>query len=251
MSEEQENYVVEESLKDSIDVEVIEASKFKELSEIDVRPFVSKLTHGGRDFSYLPWAVALKILYLNDSGATWAVDWFDELIFSKDQDSVIATRKVPFLSSSAGCFVSTRVTSMGVEKKSLLPILDQKNQPMYTVASTHVNKAIMRCLVKNIALFGIGLDIFMKDTFMDMDANKNKWEKAASKDTPDHKKLRDGIVTAINVKSFPLPDLLKITAYLYRERDIMKLTLAQLEELKSKIDAKTSEELIEYARKLK
>ena len=78
---------------------------------------------------------------------------------------------------SVGAFVSTEVTIAGHTLGMQLPILNSRNLPMlkknpYKITtkkgqivvspfmSSDVNKAIMRCLVKNLSMFGLGLYVY-------------------------------------------------------------------------------------------
>lgn len=60
------------------------------------------------------------------------------------------------------CWVKTSVTVNGLTHMEMLPVMDYRNQsiPFDKVTSMDVNKAIKRCLTKNIALHGLGLYIY-------------------------------------------------------------------------------------------
>lgn len=70
-----------------------------------------------------------------------------------------------FGNSDMGYEVRTSVTAT-VEDDGLvthdmwLPVMDYKNASIKTPTSMDINKATMRCLVKNIAMFGLGLYIY-------------------------------------------------------------------------------------------
>lgn len=59
-------------------------------------------------------------------------------------------------------WVKTSVTIEELTHTLTLPVMDYKNRsiPLEAVTSFDVNKAIMRCLVKTIGLFGLGLYIY-------------------------------------------------------------------------------------------
>lgn len=83
---------------------------------------------------------------------------------------------LPYVASELGVMVYTRVTINDMTREMWLPVMDFKNRAMkiapYEVKTRYgvevvpsvtmydVNKAIMRCLVKNLAMFGLGLYIF-------------------------------------------------------------------------------------------
>jgi hypothetical protein len=117
--------------------------KADELLIIDVDSLVKK-----RDgFDYLPWAVAWRKIIELDSGATFEVER--------------APNGIPcFGSPEMGWIVYTSLTFRGFTRKMHLPVLNRdkaiKNPNMF-----QVNTAVMRCLVKNIAMFGLGLDVYI------------------------------------------------------------------------------------------
>lgn len=83
---------------------------------------------------------------------------------------------LPYVASELGVIVYTRVTIGDMTREMWLPVMDHKNRAMklapYEVKTKYgievvpavtmfdVNKTIMRCLVKNLAMFGLGLYIF-------------------------------------------------------------------------------------------
>lgn len=59
-----------------------------------------------------------------------------------------------------GYMVYTKVAIMGQEHEMWLPVMDTHNRAMKTATMTDINKTIMRCLTKNLAMFGLGLYIY-------------------------------------------------------------------------------------------
>jgi hypothetical protein len=80
-----------------------------------------------------------------DPAATWEVKRFGGL---------------PYLTTEAGCFVEVAVTVRGVTLSQIHPVLDAKNRPILAPTAFDVNTSIQRCLVKAIALHGLGLCIY-------------------------------------------------------------------------------------------
>lgn len=84
-----------------------------------------------------------------------------------------------------GIMVFTEVTAGGLTHEMWLPVMDGKNKAMkstpytYTTKKEHntvesatmfdINTAIMRCLVKNLAMFGLGLYLYMDEKFPESD----------------------------------------------------------------------------------
>ena len=117
------------------------ANPFTALAAINVNDHVEK--KGG--FSYLSWPYAVAQLRQFDPTATWEVRRFDGL---------------PFLVTEAGVFVEVAVTVQGVTLSQIHPVLDGHNRPLMAPSAFDINSSIQRCLVKAIALHGLGLYIY-------------------------------------------------------------------------------------------
>ena len=59
-----------------------------------------------------------------------------------------------------GYMVYTAVTVDTVTHEMWLPVMDFKNKSMLQPTTFDINKAVMRCLTKNLAMFGLGLYIY-------------------------------------------------------------------------------------------
>lgn len=114
---------------------------FARLNAINVNDHVEK--KGG--FSYLSWPYAVAQLRLTDPLASWEVRRFAGL---------------PYLASDAGVFVEVAVTVQSVTLSQIHPVLDSRNRPIMAPSSFDINTSIQRCLVKAIALHGLGLYIY-------------------------------------------------------------------------------------------
>ena len=114
---------------------------FEELYSIDVSKHVEKK---GR-FTYLSWPYAVAELRKRHPEATW---------------EVIKHDGVPYLVTSAGVFVEVSVTVNGVALSQIHPVLNAQNKPIYEPNAFDINTSIQRCLVKAIALHGLGLYIY-------------------------------------------------------------------------------------------
>lgn len=114
---------------------------FSKLAQIDCSEHVEKK---GR-FSYLSWAWAVKKLREVDPAASWEVKRFDG---------------VPYLKTDCGYFVEVEVTVQGLPLSQIHPIINNQNKPIAEPNSFDINTSIQRCLVKAIALHGLGLYIY-------------------------------------------------------------------------------------------
>ncbi|HQC98761.1 MAG TPA: DUF1071 domain-containing protein [Aquabacterium sp.] len=114
---------------------------FAALSAINVNDHVEK--KGG--FNYLSWPWAVSQLRMTDPTACWEVKRFDGL---------------PYLACDGGVFVEVAVTVQGITLSQLHPVLDGRNRPILAPTAFDINTSIQRCLVKAIALHGLGLYIY-------------------------------------------------------------------------------------------
>lgn len=65
-----------------------------------------------------------------------------------------------FGNDKIGYMVYTEVTAGGITHEMFLPVMDYRNKSMLEPTTFDINKAIMRCLTKNLAIFGLGLYIY-------------------------------------------------------------------------------------------
>lgn len=114
---------------------------FAELAKVNVKAHVEKKGQ----FSYLSWPFAVQELGKIDHTATWEVKRFDGM---------------PFCKTDCGYFVEVAVTCKGVIKSQIHPVLDARNKPIQQPTAFDINTSIQRCLVKAIALHGLGLYIY-------------------------------------------------------------------------------------------
>ena len=114
---------------------------FARLNAINVNEHVEKKC----GFSNLSGPYAVAQLRLADASATWEVRRFDGL---------------PYLATEAGVFVEVAVTVNGVTLSQIHPVLDGRNRPLLAPSAFDINSSLQRCLVKAIALHGLGLYIY-------------------------------------------------------------------------------------------
>ena len=114
---------------------------FKLMLSVDVSKHIEK--KGA--FSYLSWPFAVSQLRLADPAATWEVRRFNGL---------------PYMLTDLGYFVEVAVTVQGITLSQIHPVLDSKNRPIPQPSTFEINTSIQRCLVKAIALHGLGLNVY-------------------------------------------------------------------------------------------
>ena len=129
---------------------------WNKLSKVNCNDHVEKKMN----LSYLSWAWAWKTLCDNYPDSTFE--------FEKTETGS-EFWPMPDGSGEVRC----SLTVAGITRTCWLPVMDHKNQAISNPNARHVNDAKMRCLVKAIALFGLGLYIY------------------AGEDLPDNKPSRD------------------------------------------------------------
>jgi hypothetical protein len=171
-------------------------STFEKLSAINVNAKVEKKS----GLTYLSWAWA------------WSETKkaFPDASYKTVGDPL--TQKPYFYDENLGYMVMTEVTIEGKTLEMWLPVMDGANKAMKNVPYSYttrygeksveaasmfdINKTLMRCLVKNLAMFGMGIYIY------------------AGEDLPDTETTPVAKPSAINLKKEPteeLPDLKKGT----------------------------------------
>lgn len=109
---------------------------FSDLRKINVNEFLEKKGN----LSYLSWAHAVDTLLQNDPSATWIFP--EPIMFGQTM------------------MVKCEVTAFGKTMRMHLPVMDNRNNAVEKPDARKVNDAMMRCLAKCIATFGIGLYIY-------------------------------------------------------------------------------------------
>lgn len=155
-------------------------STFKTLSEINVNHRTEKKAK----LTYLSWAWAWAEACKACPDVNYTVDEYDGKPYLFDEN--------------LGYLVSTKVTINGVTKPMSLPVMDGANNAMKHVKYSYqvqewvnrqktgkmidkwvepatmfdINKTMMRCLVKNLAMFGLGLYIYAGEDLPDVVPDK-------------------------------------------------------------------------------
>jgi hypothetical protein len=115
---------------------------FAKLNQINVSQHIERKGN----FAYLSWPYAVAQLRQADVTATWNV--------------VRDSNGFPFLKTDCGYFVEVEVVVEGVRLSQIHPVLDARNKPIEMPSAFDINTSIQRCLVKAIALHGLGLYIY-------------------------------------------------------------------------------------------
>ena len=134
---------------------------------------VNEHTEGKNGLTYLSWAWAWAEFKKAYPEATYEVVKFDGKPYVYDEN--------------LGYMCYTTVTVDGLTHEMWLPVMDGANKAMKAQAYTYkdrygkekevqaatmfdINKTIMRCLTKNLAMFGLGLYIYAGEDLPEVDA---------------------------------------------------------------------------------
>lgn len=148
-----------------------EKTMFEKMYAINVNEYTEKKN----GLTYLSWSYAwaeFKKVYPN---ATYEIRKFEN--------------GMPFIfDKNTGYMVFTRVTADNLTYEMWLPVMDSANKAMKDVPYTYdtkykkglvceaatmfdINKTIMRCLVKNLAMFGLGLYVYSGEDLPEEEKN--------------------------------------------------------------------------------
>lgn len=158
----------------------MEKQKFDDLYSIDINPHIEKDYKG---LSYLSWATAYKLAMDNDPNMTYEI--------LEDSDGI------PFFTRGQVNLVKTKVTMFGETKSMILPVMDNKHNAVSEPNSRQINDNIMRCLAKNIAMFGIGLPLYVGEDLAQFRQPEQPKSKVEDKKPFDKKKAEKCILELV------------------------------------------------------
>ncbi len=113
------------------------------LAELNVNDFTDKKGQ----LTYLSWANAWKEFLKVFPTAKYDIKKNDNML------PVFGDNKLGYM-----CY--TTVTVRDLTHEMWLPVMDFKNKAMLNPTMFDINKTVMRCLTKNLAMFGLGLYIY-------------------------------------------------------------------------------------------
>ena len=158
----------------------MEKQKFDELYSIDINPHIEKDYKG---LSYLSWATAYKLAMDNDPNMSYEI--------LEDNDGI------PFFTRGQVNLVKTKVTMFGETKTMILPVMDNKHNAVSEPNSRQINDNIMRCLAKNIAMFGIGLPLYVGEDLAQFRQQEQPKSKVEDKKPFDRKQAEKCILELV------------------------------------------------------
>ena len=185
-----------------------EKSIFETLFNINLSDHIEKKN----GLSYISWPYAWAEVKKYYPDANYEIKLFGE-------------NNLPYVfDENTGYMVFTSVTIKDITHKMWLPVMDnanktmksvkyvyetkyRKNVPVETATMFDINKAIMRCLVKNLAMFGLGLYIYAGEDLPEAQSEnitqtniKHLSDIVNSFEDPE--RLKNNILNSYNVGSF-------------------------------------------------
>ena len=161
--------------------------------------------------SYLSWVWAWAEVKKAYPDAVYTIEKFNGLPYVYDENT--------------GYMVYTTVTIEGITHEMWLPVMDGANKAMKAKEYTYkvkqygkevekvckaatmfdVNKAIMRCLTKNLAMFGLGLYIYAGEDLPESEQvaypSRDEMMKEVAKSYPEGSKNLEALLATFNVDS--------------------------------------------------
>lgn len=160
---------------------------FEDLNALNINGHTEKKQVEGKELTYVSWPWAWAEVKKRYPDAHYTI-WKNEsgLPYTEDPQT--------------GYMVYTSVTIDGITHEMWLPVMDGKNKAMkrapydYTTkygkksveAATmmDINKTIMRCLVKNLAMFGLGLYIYAGEDLPETEQEERQTQNTVQGEMP-------------------------------------------------------------------
>lgn len=168
-------------------------NKFLELLKLNVNDKTEKRKNGSTELTYLSWSYAVAEFTKAYPDFKYEIKMFNGLPYVYDENT--------------GYMVFTSITAEEQTKEMWLPVMNSANKAMKKEKYTYmvkkidkytgeeklvemtvepatmfdINKTIMRCLVKNMAMFGLGLYIYSGEDLPEQEQSQKQEEKPTQK----------------------------------------------------------------------
>lgn len=125
---------------------------FRKLNALDITPYLKTK----QNMKYLPWSQCYTIL------STHFDNW--------NYDPIKNPEGLLYFNDGKTCWVETSITIEGITRSEHLAVMDHRNTAVSVedVRMTDVQKSIKRCFVKNAALFGLGLSLWVNEDYSEL-----------------------------------------------------------------------------------
>ena len=166
-------------------MEKVNKNVFENLKEVNVTGYVEEKN----GLKYLSWAYAWQKVMELYPGAIYEIERFEGKPYLYDEKT--------------GYMVFTRMRIEDIEREMWLPVMDNNNKAMLdhkytykvkdyatksykdkeveTATMFDINKTIMRCLVKNLAMYGLGLALYSGEDLPEEELTEEQLKEKAKK----------------------------------------------------------------------
>ncbi|MFL1385018.1 DUF1071 domain-containing protein [Acinetobacter baumannii] len=153
------------------------ANHFEQLAAISVSGHIEKKNN----MSYLSWAWAVDKLMRIDPQANW-------------------TFREPMTFPDGSMMVHCDVTVFGKTMYMFLPVMDYRNKAISKPNAFDINKAMMRCLVKGIAVHGLGLYIYAGEDLPEEERTQQTAAQPQQQQTPQNQQQQPNAAQQITAE---------------------------------------------------
>lgn len=155
-------------------------SVFETLSAVDVSNHVEVISmRKGPALKYVSWAWAWNMVKSIYSSANRVIEEFPEYRFNEKTGAWYATgQMLDYRITPEGCEVKVTVTIEDETYSERLYVMDMRNQPVAKPNIAQINKTQQRCLVKALAMAGLGLNLYAGEDLPMADINEADKEQA-------------------------------------------------------------------------
>lgn len=158
-------------------------SVFETLSAVDVSNHVEVISmRKGPALKYVSWAWAWNMVKSIYPSANRVIEEFPEFRFNEKTGAWYATgQMLDYRITPEGCEVKVTVTIEDETYSERLYVMDMRNQPVAKPNIAQINKTQQRCLVKALAMAGLGLNLYAGEDLPMADINEADKEQAAQR----------------------------------------------------------------------
>lgn len=170
-------------------------SVFETLSKIDVSNHVEKKM----GLSYLSWAWAwqtVKSIYPETPNPKPTK--YKEMLITKSGYE-LTEREVPYLTTPTGTIVEVTVTIKGVDYTQSLYVMDNRNKTVVNPSQAQINKTTQRCIVKALAMAGLGLNLYAGEDLPMGDISEKDKKQAEAKEQAEKQQVKERLDKALNI----------------------------------------------------
>ncbi len=155
-------------------------SVFETLSAVDVSNHVEVISmRKGPALKYVSWAWAWNMVKSIYPSANRVIEEFPEYRFNEKTGAWYATgQMLDYRITPEGCEVKVTVTIENEKYSERLYVMDMRNQPVAKPNIAQINKTQQRCLVKALAMAGLGLNLYAGEDLPMADINEADKEQA-------------------------------------------------------------------------